>query len=86
MQDPAIRNFINTSNVFSFPGGSASAVGGGLPTSSHTGDDKGASPLHPDSPIFWLLILTGGVLAGIIGLGGSARVGPAKVGLEVGKS
>ena len=66
------------------PGGyrpvqNSSAAGETLPGSSHMAGDMGGSPLHPDSPHFWFLVI--GVLAvfGVVGASVDVRGGKRHV-------
>lgn len=86
--DNAVADFLHRSSVYHLSGlngrGAANA-GGGLPTTSHTVDDKGAAPWHPDSPMFWVAAFGTLVIVGIVGFTGKGRVGPVKAGFAVGK-
>lgn len=66
------------------PGGS-SAAGVALPASSTTSADGGDKPWHPDSPLFWLAILTVASVTGIVGASVNLKAGPAKAGAKIGK-
>jgi len=57
----------------------------GLGTSSNAGGDQVGVPWHPDSPIFWGVILLAAVLFGVVGLTADGRAGPIKVSGEAGK-
>jgi hypothetical protein len=61
--------------------GSRQAAGAVMPPVSHSGNDSGAIPWHPDSPIFWLAALTVTTIAGITGA--SVRVRAFKRGASV---
>ena len=61
------------------------AGGSHLPSTSHTGNDQGAKPWHPDSPTFWLVGVLGLTLLGVIGVSAGGRVGPVRAGASLGK-
>lgn len=65
--------------------GTASGAPEMAPKVSHTMGDKGALPWHPDSPQFWLLLLLGGTVFGIVGASVQFRAGPARAGASLGK-
>lgn len=56
-----------------------------LPRSDTSGNDKGATPWHPDSPIFWVVAILGLTLFGVVGLSVGGRAGPVKAGASLGK-
>jgi len=70
------------------PGGkSAAASGGGgdvLPTTSAMSGDHAMVPWHPDSPAFWLVILGGATLIGIIGASFDVRAGRRHASVKIG--
>lgn len=63
----------------------SSAAGAGLPVTTTTSADHGAKPWHPDSPLFWLAVVAGASLAGIVGASVNLHAGPAKARASVGK-
>lgn len=62
-----------------------SAAGAGLPASSGASNDGGSKPWHPDSPLFWLAVIAGASLAGIVGASVNLHAGPARAGAAIGK-
>jgi hypothetical protein len=70
------------------PGGrtAASSGGGGdvLPPTSSMSGDYVSVPWHPDSPAFWLLILGGATLIGIIGASLDVRAGKRHASVKIG--
>lgn len=49
------------------PGAPSKAAGQALPPTSVMGGDRAFVPWHPDSPVFWLLLITGATVLGITG-------------------
>jgi len=70
------------------PGGATAAASGGggeaLPSVSAQYGDHGMNPLHPDSPVFWVAILSAATLLGIIGASLDVRAGKRHASVKVG--
>jgi hypothetical protein len=65
---------------------SESPAGETLPSSSHTGHDRGALPWHPDSPGFWLVLVGVATVLGVFGASFNVRAGKGKAGVSVGSA
>lgn len=66
---------------------SAAAHGGGgdvLPPTSTMAGDQGMVPWHPDSPMFWLVLIGGATLLGILGASFDVRAGKRHASVKVG--
>ena len=85
--DQATADFVQSSSIYRLTGLLPPKNGstGALPTSSHTADDKGANPFHPDSPMFWVAVFGTLVIVGVAGMSMGGRVGPLKAGFKAGK-
>lgn len=66
-------------------GNSLPVAGDSLPASTATMGDWGGLPWHPDSPGFWLLVVAGATVLGILGASVDVRAGKARAGGHVGK-
>lgn len=63
-----------------------SPAGQTLPSTSHTGLDKGALPWHPDSPGFWLVLVGVSTVLGVFGASFNVRAGKGRAGVSVGSA
>jgi hypothetical protein len=64
--------------------GSRSAAGAALPPTTAGGGDRVAVPWHPDSPLFWLLLIGGATVAGITGASVKVRAFKGRAGASIG--
>lgn len=64
-----------------------SAAGASLPASSPSTShgDGGDKPWSPDSPIFWVAVITAFSIAGIVGASVNLHAGPVRAGGAIGK-
>lgn len=67
------------------PAGGSKAAGAALPGTSAVGGDKASVPWHPDSPLFWLVIVSAATVFGITGASVRVRAFKAHAGAELGK-
>jgi len=83
----AVADFLAQSSTYRLTGLMPQGTGstGSLPSSSHSVDDKGSNPFHPDSPMFWVAVFGTLVIVGVAGMSGSGRVGPVKAGFKAGR-
>jgi hypothetical protein len=63
-----------------------SPAGETLPSTSHTGQDRGALPWHPDSPGFWLALVGVATVLGVFGASFQVRAGKGRAGVSVGSA
>jgi len=88
MSDQTVMDYLAGSSPYSFVGlsiGQQNHDQTMLPKTSHASNDNGANPLHPDSPVFWVVAILGATLLGIFGVSIGGKAGPVKGSLEVGK-
>lgn len=79
------NNSMTPSSLLGLPAGTGSkAAGASLPPVTHSGPDKGAVPWHPDSPLFWLVVIGGLTVAGVTGASVRVRAFKGRAGAEVG--
>jgi len=68
------------------PASGSKAAGAALPPTSVAGGDMAMVPWHPDSPVFWLLLVGGLTVFGVAGASAKVRLGKGHVGAELGKA
>lgn len=66
------------------PASGSKAAGAALPPTSHVGGDLAMVPWSPDSPMFWLIAITGLTVFGITGASFRVRVGKGRAGANIG--
>lgn len=65
-------------------GTGSGAAGAALPPTTAGAGDAVSVPWHPDSPVFWLLLLTGATVLGITGASVKVRAFKARAGAGIG--
>lgn len=74
-------------NLFGLnPGAPSRAAGHALPPTSVTGGDRAFVPWSPDSPVFWLLVITGATVLGITGASVKVRAFKGRASANLGST
>lgn len=80
---------LNPTDLYGIPAGgrTAAANGGGGDVLPHTDamvGDNAMVPWHPDSPVFWVVILGAATVLGIVGASLDVRAGKRHASVKVG--